>query len=100
MSLFAREWKMISISKAEHVPSFWNRGPGELGNGLLVYIPFKLGIWDINKVIAIIIIIIIIAQTSQVNNPEKLWWGLWNAPWTICVITIIQANLIQIRNEW
>ena len=26
---------MISISKAEHLPSFRNRGPGELGNGLL-----------------------------------------------------------------
>ena len=26
---------MISISKAEHVPSFWNRGSGELGNNLL-----------------------------------------------------------------
>ena len=26
---------MISISKTEHLPSFWNRGPGELGNGLL-----------------------------------------------------------------
>ena len=26
---------MISISKAEHLPSFSNRGPGELGNGLL-----------------------------------------------------------------
>ena len=33
--LFAWEWKMISLSKAEHLPSFWNRGPGELGNGLL-----------------------------------------------------------------
>ena len=32
--LFAWERKMISISKAEHLPSFWNRGPGELGNGL------------------------------------------------------------------
>ena len=32
--LFTWEWKMISISKAEHLPSFWNRGPGELGNGL------------------------------------------------------------------
>ena len=31
---FAWEWKMISISKAEHLPSFWNRGSGELGNGL------------------------------------------------------------------
>ena len=31
------EWKMISISKAEYLPSFWNRGPGELGNGLLTY---------------------------------------------------------------
>ena len=32
--LFAWEWKMISILKAEHLPSFWNRGPGELGNSL------------------------------------------------------------------
>ena len=29
--LFAWEWKIISISKAEH---FWYRGLGELGNGL------------------------------------------------------------------
>ena len=27
--LFAWEWKMISISKAEHLPSFWNRGRGK-----------------------------------------------------------------------
>ena len=33
--LFTWEWKMISISKAEHLSSFWNRGLGELGNGLL-----------------------------------------------------------------
>ena len=33
--LFAWEWKRISISKAEHLTSFWNRGLGELGNGLL-----------------------------------------------------------------
>ena len=26
---------MISVSKAEHVPSFWNRGSGELGSDLL-----------------------------------------------------------------
>ena len=26
---------MISISKTEHLPSFWNRGQGELGNGQL-----------------------------------------------------------------
>ena len=31
---FAWEWKIISISKAEHLTSFWYRGPGELGNGL------------------------------------------------------------------
>ena len=31
--LFAWEWKMISVSKADHRPSFWNRGQGELGNG-------------------------------------------------------------------
>ena len=33
--LFAWEWKIISISKVEHLTSFWYRGPGELGNGLL-----------------------------------------------------------------
>ena len=33
--LFAWEWKIISISKAEQLPSFWNRGSGELGSGLL-----------------------------------------------------------------
>ena len=33
--LFTWEWKIISISKAEHLSSFWSRGPGELGNGLL-----------------------------------------------------------------
>ena len=32
--LFAWEWKIISISKAEHLNSFWYRGPGELENGL------------------------------------------------------------------
>ena len=32
--LSGREWKMISISKAEHLLSFWNRGPGKLRNGL------------------------------------------------------------------
>ena len=34
--LFAWEWKIISISKAEHLTSFWYRGQGELGIGLLV----------------------------------------------------------------
>ena len=38
--LFAWEWKMISISKAEHLPSFWNRGPWELGNDLLYSSPY------------------------------------------------------------
>jgi len=33
--LFAWEWKFISISKAEHLTSFWYRGPGELGNDVL-----------------------------------------------------------------
>ena len=34
--LFAWEWNIISISKAEHLTSFWYRGPGELGNGLFL----------------------------------------------------------------
>ena len=49
--LFAWEWQMISISKAEHLPSFWNRGPGEFGHGLLITLfaagtsPFQLTGW-------------------------------------------------------
>ena len=34
--LYTWELKKISISKAEHLPSFWNRGPGELGKGLFI----------------------------------------------------------------
>ena len=40
--LFEWEWKIISISMAEHLPSFWNRGPGELGNDLLCQFMNKL----------------------------------------------------------
>ena len=32
--IFAWKRKVISISKAERLPSFWNRGLGEFGNGL------------------------------------------------------------------
>ena len=35
--LFAWEWNMISVSKAEHLPWYWNRGPGELENVLLLH---------------------------------------------------------------
>ena len=46
---------MISISKAEHLPSFCNRGPGELGNGLfnivfyafIIYIVAVFFYWQI-----------------------------------------------------
>ena len=34
--LFALEWKIFSISKAERLTSFWYRGLGELGNCLLI----------------------------------------------------------------
>ena len=37
--LFAREWKVTSISKAEHLTSFWYRGPEEVGNSLFEPIP-------------------------------------------------------------
>ena len=42
--LFAWELKMISISKAEHLPSFWNRGSGKLGNGVLKCCTFVSGV--------------------------------------------------------
>ena len=34
--LIAWEWKMISMSKAELLPSSWNRSPGELETGVLM----------------------------------------------------------------
>ena len=39
---------MISISKAEHLPSFSNRGPGELGNGLFVSYGWLLSVTSLN----------------------------------------------------
>ena len=41
--LFAWEWKIISISKAEHLTSFWNRGPGETRKW-----PVALARWFLN----------------------------------------------------
>ena len=34
--------KIISISKAEHLTLFWFRDSGELGNGLLVFPPYRV----------------------------------------------------------
>ena len=36
---------MSSITKAEHVPSFLNRAPGELGNDVLLQISEVSGIF-------------------------------------------------------
>ena len=35
--LFAWEWKIVFMSKAEQLSSFWYRGPGKLGNGLPMF---------------------------------------------------------------
>ena len=46
--VFAWEWKILSISKVEHLTSFWYWGSGKLGNGLFIY--FQLSteheFWD------------------------------------------------------
>ena len=47
--LFAWEWKIISISKAEYLTSFWYRGPEELENGPLNCIKWQkhaLPLWQ------------------------------------------------------
>ena len=41
LSFICMRMKNISISKAEHLTSFWWRGPGELRNGLLWYISYS-----------------------------------------------------------
>ena len=38
--LFAWEWKIVSISKAEHLTSFWYRGRVKFGNSLLLFYHF------------------------------------------------------------
>ena len=43
VSLSAWEWKIISIPKAEQLTSFWSRGPGKLGNGLLGWFSNRTG---------------------------------------------------------
>ena len=60
--LFAREWKIISISKAEHLTSFWYRGPGELRNGLLWYISYSYPISSQGWI-----------MTCILNNKIVLW---------------------------
>ena len=52
--LFAWEWKIISISKAEHLPSFWRRGLGELGNGLFNLVPRVLSLSNMADAAAIL----------------------------------------------
>ena len=37
MSVICMRMENDSISKAEHLPSFWNRGTEELENGLLEF---------------------------------------------------------------
>ena len=37
------------ISKADHLPSFWNRGPGKLGNGLLRVVSVSISDKDTAK---------------------------------------------------
>ena len=50
--LFAWEWKMIFISKAEHLPSFWNRHPEELGTGLFADVFSEVMLWSRDHVLS------------------------------------------------
>ena len=51
MSFIWVKWKFISKSKAEHLTSFWYRGPGEPGNGLFATLEArgKLGRVNLRK---------------------------------------------------
>ena len=68
--LFAWEWKMVSISKAEHLPSFWKRGSGELGNGLLF--DSRPCVTLTNKGSFLIIIIFFLLQGGEGRREEDL----------------------------
>ena len=58
---------MISISKAEHLPSFSNRGPGELGNGLL----------HNHYIISIIILLSNIVLNQSVREESLIYCKNW-----------------------
>ena len=77
---FAWEWKIISISKAEHLTSFWYRGPGELGNGL-----FNL---TSEKVLATMLSDSYFCQTRSldvVSAPNLIVFSFFNSLFSILV---------------
>ena len=82
--LFAWEWKMISISRAEHLPSFWNRGPGELGMTLgSVVRNMDSAIQGITQLVSLIRIhwMVIYAFDNTIrrlNNPDQ---GIFSWVW-------------------
>ena len=104
--LFSWERKMISISKAEPLPSFWNRGPGELGNGLLVAIRANqehiawTDEWEYSKRVVVTYLSqkqlpVTIFLFSLINNGPGVYWyathfylntksvhSPWNNTWT------------------
>ena len=82
--LFAWEWKTISVLRAEHLPSFWNRGLGELGNDLFNWSSLEnccKGPMHENK------------QTNkQTNNNNKIIVVV------SCILTLNRASLPRSRD--
>ena len=86
---FAWEWKMISISKAEHLPSFWNRGPGQLGNGLLV----SLSVFSLIEAIGLKILAKPLARVRIVARVSWMYLVYILLNWS-------QLSAIHYSNKW
>ena len=81
---FALEWKIISISKAEHLASFWNRGPRELRNGLLEKAQeLRLTSMDTSLVMIIWIVFPVLATYDKNKNDFINKWNDFSGSFSI-----------------
>ena len=76
--LFAWEWKINFISEAEHLTSFWYRGPGEQGNGL-----FQRRV---------------VASSPSFSRPAAR--APWRACWWASITIIREKHIEEIKPPW
>ena len=62
------EWKIISMSMAEHLTSFWYRGPGELGNGRLSHSCFQQRRKDLEEALADVVQSLELCKSNMVTS--------------------------------
>ena len=92
---FAWKWKIISISKAEHLTWFWYRGPGEPGNGF-----FNLT-WE--TVLAKMLSESYFCQTRSLNvvgAPNLILFSFFNLFFFFSYDNVFAIRCIRWRNKY